>query len=217
MKQKAVEYLPMAYISAIDGVVPVVHPNAFISETATLIGDVIIGENCYVGPGASLRGDMGRIVICAGSNVQDGVLIHAGARHDTVVGENAIVSHGAMLHGCEIKQNALVGIRSVIMDGAIIGEQALVAAMSFVTAGFEVPARSLVMGIPARVRRSVTEGEIAFMTRGATVYQDLAYRSSSGSKPCKPLRKVSAKRLAQRISAAHGDETGSGTPAKTHK
>jgi phenylacetic acid degradation protein len=203
------------HIFSLDGIVPVVHPKAFVSTTATVVGDVIIGADCYIGAGASLRGDMGRIVIEAGSNVQDGVLIHSGTLNDAIVGENAIISHGAMLHGCTIKRNALVGIRAVIMDGAVVGEQAFVAAMSFVSAGFEVPPRSLAAGIPARIRRPVTEGEIAFITRGALVYQALAQRSLRTAKTCRPLRKATAKRLAQRVANTHGE--GAGTPAKLTK
>jgi phenylacetic acid degradation protein len=204
----------MAQIFSLDGITPVIHPSAFISSTATLIGDVLVGPKCYVGPGASLRGDMGRIVLEAGSCVQDGCLIHAGGL-DTVVGQEAIVSHGAVLHGCTIKRNALIGIRAVIMDGAVIGEQAFVAAMSFVNADVQVPPRTLMVGVPAKVRRPVTDAEINFMTRGTLVYQTLAKRSLRTARARKPLRKATKKRLAQRISSGHGE--GSGTPSKIQK
>jgi phenylacetic acid degradation protein len=198
--------MSMAHILSVNGIIPVVDVSAFVCPTATLIGDVFVGKNCYIGPSASLRGDMGRIVMHSGSNVQDGCIIHAGSKHDTIIGEDAIVSHGAVLHGCEIKRNALIGINSVIMDGAVVGAQAFVAAASFVVAGFKVPPRTLVMGIPARVRRRIKPSEIAFIERGAPVYQALAGRSRHASAACKPLRKVTAKRMAQR-NPSHSDET----------
>lgn len=195
----------MAGIFAINGIVPVVHPTAFVCPTATIIGDVIVGEGCYIGPGASLRGDLGRLVMLAGSNVQDGCVIHGGSSRDTVIGERAIISHGAFLHGCEIKTNALIGINSIVMDGAVIGEQAFVAAMSFVKGGFVVPPRMLVMGIPARVLRRITAKEKTYLENGARVYRGLAARSLKMKRVKVPLRRANAKRLGQRNPAVGGN------------
>ena len=140
----------MAQIYSIDGVIPVVHPEAFVHPTAVLIGDVIIGPGCYVGPCASLRGDFGRLILERGSNIQDGCVMHGFPNTDTVIEEDGHIGHGAILHGCRIGRDALVGMNAVVMDGAIIGESAMVAAMAFVRAGFEVPPRSLAAGIPGQ-------------------------------------------------------------------
>ena len=152
----------MVEVYAIDGVTPVVHPEAFVHPTAVLIGDVIVGAGVYVGPGASLRGDFGRLILGAGCNFQDNCVMHGFPGSDTVVEADGHIGHGAVLHGCVVKRNALVGMNAVVMDGAVIGESAFVAAMSFVKAGFAVPARSLVAGIPARLRRELTDEEIAW-------------------------------------------------------
>ena len=157
-----------------EGVRPVVDPAAFIHPTAVLIGDVIIGPGCLVGPGASLRGDIGRIIMQEGSNVQDNCIIHCFPGKDVIIEENGHIGHGAVLHGCTIKRNALIGMNSVIMDDAVIGENAFVGALSFVKAGMEVPPNMLAAGIPAKILRELKEDEIAWKTQGTGVYQSLA-------------------------------------------
>ncbi|MCB1756167.1 MAG: phenylacetic acid degradation protein PaaY, partial [Gammaproteobacteria bacterium] len=129
---------------AIDKIRPVVHPDSYVHPTATLIGDVIVGPDCYVGPSACLRGDFGRLVLEEGSNIQDTCVMHGFPGTDSVIGKNGHIGHGAVLHGCIIGENALVGMNAVIMDGATVGESAIVAAMTFIKAAFEVPARHLV-------------------------------------------------------------------------
>jgi carnitine operon protein CaiE len=136
---------------AFEGLIPVVHPEAYIHPSAVLIGDVIVGAGVYVGPHASLRGDYGRLILEPGSNLQDGCIMHGYCDTDTIVCENGHIGHGAILHGCVIGRDALVGMNSVIMDGAIIGEESIVAAMSFVKAGFIGTARQLLVGTPARL------------------------------------------------------------------
>ncbi|HAE48301.1 MAG TPA: phenylacetic acid degradation protein PaaY, partial [Tistrella mobilis] len=136
----------MAFIYAYDDVVPVIDPTAFVHETAVLIGDVIIGPEAYVGPGASLRGDSGRITVLRGANLQDNVVAHTYPGGEVVVGEMAAAGHGAVLHGCRLGQLALVGMNAVEMDYAEIGPESIVAASSFVKARFECPQRSMVMG-----------------------------------------------------------------------
>ncbi len=128
-------------IYAFEGVIPVVHPTAYIHPSAVLIGDVIIGAGVYIGPLASLRGDYGRLIVEAGANLQDGCVMHGYTDMDTIVQENGHIGHGAILHSCIIGRDSLVGMNSVIMDGAIIGEESIVAAMSFVKAGFQGQAR----------------------------------------------------------------------------
>lgn len=162
---------------AINGIVPVIDPSAFVHPSAVLIGDVIVGAGCYVGPAASLRGDFGRLVMRAGSNVQDGCIMHGFPGTDTVVEEDGHVGHGAILHGCVIKRGALVGMNAVINDNAVIGEAAIVAAMAFVKAGMVVPPRMLAAGVPAKIVRKLTEQEMAWKVDGTRSYQELTQRS----------------------------------------
>ena len=170
-----------------DGLVPVVDPTAFVHPTACLIGDVIIGPGCYIGPGASLRGDFGRLIVEAGANVQDNCVMHSFPGADAVVEQDGHIGHGAVLHGCRIGRNALVGMNAVVMDGAIVGQEALVAAMSFVKARMVVPPRTLVAGTPARVVRDLTDKERAWKTKGTAEYQELARRCLATMQEVTPL------------------------------
>jgi phenylacetic acid degradation protein len=171
----------------IDGVVPVISPSAFVHPQASLIGDVIVEDGCYIGPFASLRGDFGRITIGAGSNVQDGCVLHSFPGADCTLEPESHIGHGAVLHGCTISSLAMVGMNSVVMDGAAIGEHALIAANSFIPAEFVVPARSLAAGNPAKVIRELDETTLAWKARGVRVYQELARRSLASLRPCEPL------------------------------
>ena len=164
-------------VYAIDGIVPVVDPTAFVHPTAILIGDVIVGPGCYIGPAACLRGDFGRLIIERGANVQDTCVMHGFPGTDTVVEEDGHIGHGAVLHGCRIGRNALVGMNAVIMDNAVVGESSIVAACAFVKAGAEIPPRSLAAGTPAKVIRELSEAEVAWKSDGTRTYQDLARRS----------------------------------------
>ncbi len=179
--------LPRPTVYAIDGVVPVVHPTAFVHPSAVLIGDVVVGAGCYVGPCASLRGDFGRILLEAGSNVQDNCTMHAFPGQDAVVEADGHVGHGAVLHGCVVKRGALVGMNVVVMDGAVIGEEAIVAAMAFVKAGFVVPPRTLAAGLPAKLVRELSAEEIAWKAEGTAEYQRLTLRSRATMVACAPL------------------------------
>ncbi len=181
-------------VYAIDGIVPVVDPTAFVHPSAVLIGDVIIGPGCYVGPCACLRGDFGRLILERGANLQDTCVMHGFPGTDTVVEENGHIGHGAVLHGCRIGRNALVGMNAVIMDNAVIGESTIVAACAFVKAGAEIPARSLVAGMPAKVIRQLTEEEIAWKGDGTKTYQDLTRRSLESMHETAPLTAVEADR-----------------------
>lgn len=174
-------------IYAFEGVRPVVDPTAFVHPTASLIGDVIIGPGCFVGPGASLRGDIGRIVMERGSNVQDNCTLHVFPGRDCVVAEDGHVGHGAVLHGCTIGPNALVGMNAVVMDDVHVGENSFVAAMSFVKAGTRVPPGMLVAGIPAVVKRKLTDDEIGWKCAGTMVYQRLAQRYLATFAEVRPL------------------------------
>ena len=177
----------MAHVYAIDGLRPVVDPSAFVHPAAILIGDVLVGPGCYVGPGASLRGDFGRLVLESGCNIQDNCVMHGFPGKDCVIESGGHVGHGAILHGCRIGHNALIGMNAVIMDGAVVGEQSIVAALAFVKASFEVPPRTLVGGIPARIMRELSKDEIAWKSRGTAEYQELARRCLASLEPVEPL------------------------------
>lgn len=185
---------------AIDGISPVVDPNAFVHESAVLIGDVIIGAGCYVGPCASLRGDFGRVVMQSGSNVQDTCVMHAFPGKDVVVEKDGHIGHGAVLHGCTIGQNALVGMNAVVMDDAVIGAESIVAACAFVKSKFCCPERSLLVGSPARIVRTVSDEEIGWKTRGTEEYQVLTERCQETLQRVEPLPTIEPDR--KRIDAS---------------
>jgi len=174
-------------VYAIDGITPVVHPTAYVHPSAVLIGDVIIGPGCYIGPCASLRGDFGRLEVRAGANLQDSCIMHGFPGTDTIVEEEGHIGHAAVLHGCVVKRNALVGMNAVVNDNAVIGESSIVAAMAFVKAGFVVPPGTLVAGIPARLVRDLTEQEMAWKVEGTRSYQELTRRSLNTMTPTTPL------------------------------
>lgn len=169
--------MPQPRVYAIDGVTPVVDPSSYVHPSAVLIGDVIVGRNCYIGPSACLRGDFGRIVIGDGANVQDSCIMHGFPGTDTIVEENGHIGHGAVIHGARIRRGALIGMNAVINDNADIGEAAIVAAMSFVKAQMIVPPRTLAAGTPARILRELTDLEMAWKAEGTRSYQDLTLRS----------------------------------------
>ncbi|MEJ8858619.1 transferase hexapeptide repeat family protein [Variovorax robiniae] len=179
---------------SIEGVVPVVDPSAYVHPTAVLIGDVIVGPNCYIGPNASLRGDFGRIVLHAGANVQDTCVMHGFPEQDTLIEENGHVGHGAVLHGCVIRRDALVGMNAVVMDEAEIGANSFVAACAFVPAGMKVPPRSLAAGMPAKVKRELSDQEIAWKLDGTLTYQELTRRCQASLVEVAPLAAVEADR-----------------------
>ena len=177
-------------VYAINGVTPVVDPTAYVHPSAVLVGDVIVGAGCYIGPCASLRGDFGRIDIRAGANLQDCCVAHGFPGSDTIVGEDGHVGHCAVLHGCIVERNALVGMNCVVNDDAVIGESAIVAAMAFVKAKMIVPPRMLVAGTPARVIRELTAMELGWKVEGTQSYQQLTRRSLATMQATSPLTAV---------------------------
>ncbi len=172
---------------AIEDLIPVVDPSAFVHPSAILIGDVIVGPGCYIGPAASLRGDFGRIWLHAGVNVQDTCVMHGFPDTDTVIEADGHIGHGSVIHGAHIGQNALIGMNAVVMDHAKIGESAIVGAMAFVAEGAVIPPRSLAVGIPARVVRELTDEEIAWKRSGTREYHQLTRRSLASLRPVAPL------------------------------
>jgi phenylacetic acid degradation protein len=184
----------MPKVYAIDGVVPVVEPSAFVHPSAVLIGDVIVGARAYIGPCASLRGDFGRIVVEEGANIQDGCIMHGFPGKDTVAGAETTIGHGAILHGCAVRRGALIGMNCVINDNAEIGEDAIVAALAFVKAQARIPARSLAAGIPARVLRELSEDELRWKRDNMLLYRQLAVRSARTMQYVDALTEVPAHR-----------------------
>ena len=187
---------------SIDGVVPVVDPTAYVHPTAVLIGDVIVGPACYVGPCASLRGDFGRIVMDRGANLQDTCVVHGFPGAVTRIEENGHVGHGAVLHGCVVRRNALVGMNAVVMDEAEVGEDAFVAASSLVPAGMKIEAAMLVAGVPAKIRRPLTDVELAWKVEGTRGYQMLAERCLRTMIEVAPLTAPEADRPALQVRGA---------------
>jgi phenylacetic acid degradation protein len=179
---------------AIENLVPVVNPLAYVHPTAVLIGDVIIDKHCYIGPNAVLRGDFGRIIVKQGANVQDTCVIHSFPGKDCIIEENGHIGHGAILHGCHIGENALVGMNAVIMDDAVIGAESLVAATAFVKSAFECPPRSLLAGSPATIKRSLSDKEVAWKTGGTKQYHDLTERCLKSLHQVEPLTEVQSNR-----------------------
>jgi phenylacetic acid degradation protein len=173
----------MSKTYAIDGKIPVIDPKAFVHPDAVLIGEVIVGPGCYIGPCACLRGDFGRIRLEAGATVQDTCVIHTFPDQEVIIETGGLLGHGAVIHGCTIKKNAMVGINAVVMDRAVVGENALVAAGALVPAGKEIPANKLAAGVPARVIRTLTEEELARKLEGIRLYQTLAVRSLKTMRP----------------------------------
>lgn len=180
----------MGHYYEFKGLIPVVPEDTYVHPEAVLIGNVILGHGCYIGPGASLRGDFGRIEIGNGANVQDNCIVHSFPGRDAIVEEDGHIGHGAILHGCLIGRNSLIGMNSVIMDGVELGENSIVGAQAFVKAGTIIPARSMVVGAPSRILRQVTDKEIEWKTKGTIQYQTLAQDCLNGMAKVAPLREV---------------------------
>jgi phenylacetic acid degradation protein len=180
--------LEMPKVYALDGITPVIDPSCFVHPTAILIGDVIIGPDSYIGPGACLRGDFGRIVVGKGVNIQDFCVVHSDPGWDTVIEDDGHIGHGAVLHCCFVRRNAMVGIQAVVMDRAEIGEEAMVGAQSFLKADFKVPPRTLVTGVPAKIMGEVDPKRITRKTQGTKEYQHLAKRCLESMRLVDPLK-----------------------------
>lgn len=179
---------------AFEGLTPVVHPTSYVHPLASLIGDVIVGPGCYIAPGASLRGDFGRIVVEGDTSIQDSCTVHASADRDTVIGRGATIGHGAIVHGCQIGRNSLLGMNAVVLDNAVVGDECLIAALSLVRSDMRIPDRSLVAGNPARIIRAFGAHEITWKNDGAGEYQRLARESITGLVACEPLAEAEVDR-----------------------
>jgi len=190
-----------------DGFRPVIHESAFIHPQAAVTGNVIIGRDVYVGPGAAIRGDWGGIEIADGCNVQEGCVIHMFPGVTVVLEESAHIGHGAIVHGARIGRNSLIGMNAVIMDNAIVGAECIVGALTFVAADMQIPARKVVVGNPAKIVKDVSDDMIAWKTDGTRLYQSLPAQLYATLEPCEPLREVPADRRTQQMSYRTWNQT----------
>jgi phenylacetic acid degradation protein len=177
-------------IFSFKGYVPVIHESSFVHPLAAVTGNVIIGKNCYIGPGAAIRGDWGQIILEDGVNVQENCTVHMFPGKSIVLKESAHIGHGAIIHGANIGKNVLVGMNTVIMDDAQIGDESIIGAMSFIKAETIIPNRSLVVGNPAKVIKEVSDDMIAWKTKGTQLYQQLPAVCHESLKEVEPLREV---------------------------
>lgn len=184
-------------IYSFKGFIPVVHPSAFVHPQAAVTGNVIIGKDVYIGPGAALRGDWGGIVVEDGCNVQENCTVHMFPGVTVTLKEAAHIGHGAIIHGATIGKNVLVGMNSVIMDEVEIGDESIIGALSFINANTKIPARSLVVGNPGKVIKQVSDDMIAWKTKGTMLYQSLPKDCYESLEQCEPLREIPEDRPTQ--------------------
>lgn len=184
-------------IYSFQGYIPVVHKSSFVHPLAAVTGNVIIGKNCYIGPGAAIRGDWGQIILEDGVNVQENCTIHMFPGKSITLKESAHIGHGAVIHGANLGKNCLIGMNTVIMDDAEIGDESIVGAMAFVKAETKIPKRSLVVGNPAKIVKQVSDKMIAWKKKGTQLYQQLPAECHATLKEVEPLRKVPSDRKLQ--------------------
>lgn len=184
-------------IYSFNGYIPVVHPSSFIHPQAVVTGNVIIGKDVYVGPGAALRGDWGEIIIEDGCNVQENCTIHMFPGVTVHLYESAHIGHGAVIHGATIGRNVLVGMNAVIMDRAKIGDHCIIGALTFVPADMQIQERKVVVGNPAKIIKEVSEEMTAWKTAGTKLYQQLPGELFNTLKACNPLTELPANRPKQ--------------------
>lgn len=180
-----------------NGFIPVVHESSFIHPLAAVIGNVIIGKDVYVGPGAAIRGDWGGIIIEDGCNVQENCTIHMFPGKDITLKKGAHIGHGAIIHGANIGANCLVGMNAVIMDDVDLGDECIVGALSFVKAGMKIPNRKMIVGNPAQIIKDISDEMIDWKTRGTALYQQLPKECFDTLKEVEPLREIPANRPIQ--------------------
>ena len=181
-------------IYAFDGFIPVIDESAFIHPQATVTGNVIIGKDVYVGPGAAIRGDWGGIVIEDGCNVQENCTVHMFPGVVVTLEASAHIGHGAVVHGARIGANALVGMNAVVMDNAVVGSGCILGALCFVPTGMEIPPRKVVVGNPARIVKDVSDEMLAWKTEGTALYQQLPAAMRASWREVEPLRSLPADR-----------------------
>jgi carbonic anhydrase/acetyltransferase-like protein (isoleucine patch superfamily) len=171
------------------GMRPVVHESAFVHPQANVTGDVWIGRDVYIGPGAVLRGDWGRITVGDGANVQENCIVHVFPGLDVVLEESAHIGHGAIVHGAHVGRNCLIGMNAVLMDKAFVGADSIVGALAFVPQGMQIPPRSVVVGNPARIIKEVSDEQLSWKTEGTAWYQALPKDCEQSLEECTPLKR----------------------------
>lgn len=177
--------------------IPVINESSFVHPLAAVTGNVIIGKDCYIGPGAAIRGDWGQIILEDGVNVQENCTIHMFPGKSIILKESAHIGHGAIIHGAIIGKNVMIGMNSVVMDGAEVGDDSIIGAMSFVKAAMKIPKRSLVVGNPAKIIKEVNDTMIAWKTKGTQLYQQLPKECHESLKEVDPLREIPTERPKQ--------------------
>ena len=187
----------MPNIFEFKGFRPVIHESAFIHPNATVTGNVIIGKDVYIGPGAALRGDWGQIIIEDGCNVQENCTLHMFPGATVLLRKGAHIGHGAIIHGAIVGENCLIGMNSVVMDDVEIGADSIVGALCFVPAKMEIPPRSLVVGNPAKIIKEVSDDMLSWKTKGTQLYQALPREMHESWRPCEPLREIEPNRPKQ--------------------
>jgi phenylacetic acid degradation protein len=180
-----------------NGYKPVIHESSFVHPQATVTGNVFIGKNVYIGPGAAIRGDWGKIIIEDGCNVQENCTIHMFPGTTVTLKESAHIGHGAIIHGATIGKNTLIGMNSVIMDDVEIGSECIVGALCFVSANTIIPNRKIVVGNPGKIIKDVTDEMINWKTEGTKLYQQLPSDCYNSLKLCEPLRQAEPNRPTQ--------------------
>jgi len=169
---------------------PVIDASSFIHPLAAITGNVIIGKDCYIGPGAALRGDWGKIIIEDGCNVQENCIIHMFPGVTVLLKEAAHIGHGAIIHGSTIGKNCLVGMNAVIMDNVELGDECIIGALTFIKQDEKIPARSLVAGNPGKIIKQVSDEMIAWKTEGTNLYQALPKEMFDSWKEVEALREL---------------------------
>jgi carbonic anhydrase/acetyltransferase-like protein (isoleucine patch superfamily) len=179
------------------GFIPVIHESSFVHPQAAVTGNVIIGKDCYIGPGAAIRGDWGEIILEDGCNVQENCTVHMFPGKTIVLKTGAHIGHGAIVHGANIGKNCLVGMNAVLMDDADLGDESIVGALAFVKAGMKIPPRSLLVGNPAEIIRTVSDEMLDWKTKGTQLYQKLPADCFESLKAVEPLRELPLNRPSQ--------------------
>ncbi len=173
--------------------IPVIHESSFVHPQASVTGNVIIGKDCYIGPGAALRGDWGQIILEDGCNVQENCTIHMFPGITVLLKEASHIGHGAVIHGATIGRNCLVGMNAVIMDNVQLGDECIVGALTFIKADQTIPARSMIVGNPSKIVKEISDEMILWKSEGTKLYQQLPGELFSGWKECEPLRQIPKK------------------------
>jgi phenylacetic acid degradation protein len=181
------------------GFIPVVDPSSFVHPQAVVTGNVIIGKNVYIGPGAMLRGDWGAIIIKDGCNVQENCTVHMFPGTTVTLHENAHIGHGAIIHGATIGKNCLIGMNAVIMDDAILEDECIIGALTFVPAKMHLPIRSIAVGNPAKILKEASDEMIEWKTKGTALYQTLPQELMHTLEPCEALTEIEKERPSQEI------------------